>query len=84
LLRCFTISKERQAFSLWKENYYENTKKIIESFEIQTFHKNDNSDILRRNVLEKRVGKLIKTSGGLRLKRYFIAMFDYKAKKIGQ
>lgn len=84
MLRAFVRSKERDALSLWKQYRYENVIKTIEEIQGEDYHGKENSNIVRRNIVERRIDIYHNTSNKLRLKRYFEALFDYKAQKISK
>jgi hypothetical protein len=48
------------ALDRWKNLYFQHTMDILKDFGDKNFHDGENSNISRRNILEKRVGILFK------------------------
>ena len=63
-LRAFIHSRTRGALNMWKEHYFEQTLGRIKDFTDKDFHSGENSDIRRRDIIEKRARILFKTTEG--------------------
>lgn len=79
--KAYSDHRRRTALDRWKNLYYEHTMGRFKDFDENNFHSGENSNINRRNILDKRVGILFKCTQSKKLKFCFIALFDYRCKK---
>lgn len=76
--------RARMALDRWKNLYFVHTMDRLKDFDDGNFHSGENSSISRRNIIDRRVGILFKRTQSNLLKFCYIALFDFRCKKVFQ
>lgn len=81
-VRGFREHKEKDALSIWKQRMFEIVKERRDHVAQLKMHSTGNSDIHRKKEISQQAKEYCFKTTSMLMKRVFIALFDYRAKRM--